>query len=308
MHCLKKNCRINNDAERMITCWLCHELCHYKCTGLSTLVNESVNECDGLNWFCSNCRKPAVEFYRFFQSTKNRFSEIQKSVTLLSESISNYGNIFQEFSSLDSLKSPNQSSPKRRKSARKGAKDKGDLPLTPCLSDQNTEMIITPEIPDITPSSPSIPEIFIYDDAGGPGCSDNTGPSSSSQAIVSTFRNSSQQNNNKLIEPKQLVVIPPKKSIFVSRFAYETTADEINYYIKNKIKNDNADILTNKFKYSQQRSITSFKITVPPELFNEIVKPDFWPQNTLVREYIFKDYPRNNIARLPQTVNTTSKN
>lgn len=314
MNCLKKNCKINNDAERMITCWLCHNLCHYKCTGLPTLVNESVNTHDGLNWFCFNCRKPAVEFYRFFQGTKTRFCEIKKSALLLNDNISEYGKLFDDFASLDNLKSPPQSSPKRRKSARNIAKDKENLPDTPCPLDGSTPA--TPITTIITPSSPidEIPPAVqfisnnnndnpLYNMFNGPSTSGRTNSISASTSTTPYLN-----LNEVRPEPKQLVVVPPRKSIFVSRFAFETSAEDINHYIKNKINIDNADISINKFKYSTQRNITSFKITVSPDLFGRIVDPAFWPQNAIVREYIFREYPRTNVARLPQNLNSASKN
>lgn len=109
-------------------------------------------------------------------------------------------------------------------------------------------------------------------------------------------------------EPRQLNIIPPKKSIFISRFAFDTSADDIDSYIKMKLK-FSPDILTKKFTYSGPRNITSFKVSVPFDLYEQIVDPGFWPNNTLVREYIIKENPRtNNIVRLPSREHSNPKN
>ena len=126
MACLVKNCTLKNDNERMVVCWLCHEFCHIKCCGLSGLVAEAITKNNGLHWCCNNCKKVGVNFYRFFQDTKNKFIEIQEEAHKLNERISAYSKMFEEFKTLDDLKSPPQSSPKRRKSARNANKEKRD--------------------------------------------------------------------------------------------------------------------------------------------------------------------------------------
>ena len=54
-------------------------------------------------------------------------------------------------------------------------------------------------------------------------------------------------------------------------------------YIKSKF-NFSPDILIKKFTYSEPRNVTSFKLTVPNDLFETIIDPVFWPNNTFVRE------------------------
>lgn len=108
--------------------------------------------------------------------------------------------------------------------------------------------------------------------------------------------------------PKPLIVVPPKRTLFISRLAYDTTVEDIDYYIKAKLGN-NVDITINKFSYSQPRSITSFKIAVAACVYDQIVDTCFWPANIIVREYIFKENPRSkNIARLPPRNSFVSKN
>lgn len=341
--CLNKNCAITRDEERMLSCWLCHGVCHFKCSGLSTLVAEALQHTNGLSWCCNDCRKIGVEYYRFFQSTKNTFINIQHKVAALSNEISSYGNLFDEFKQLNSLNSPPQSSPKRRKSARTKKNDKNSRSPIPSSSNSVPSGINTPvsslnpqttsatttnlgltsnsqtssamfsstslqnsSIPSITPqfssavtdnltskpfpnNSTNLPIAENIDNQGLGLPIDND--ASSGQQV--TLHNGPEGN-----ERRELKLIPPNKSIFISRFASETTVDDIIWYLKTKIE-DVADIQIHKFSYSQPRIITSFKLTVPHHLYEQILDTNFWPSNTLIREFEYKVIPRRkNIVRV----------
>ena len=69
----------------------------------------------------------------------------------------------------------------------------------------------------------------------------------------------------------------------------------------------NIEFSTYKFNYSQPRTITSFKITVPLNIFDTIVDPGFWPVSTLVREYQYKEHQRNAV-HLPSRNPNAPKN
>lgn len=323
--CLNLNCSLTNDNDRMLSCWLCHGLCHFKCSGLRVLVAEAVTNTKGLHWCCNSCQKVGVEFYRFFQSTKNSFINIQNKLSLLSSEIAAYGNLFDDFKQLNNLESP-VSSPKRRKSSRNKNKINVDASVIPNSIVNQPEIASTVTIDLINDKNPtnigiSTPVV------------DSNVPVTYSQAVQSSvsvrkdpmpsiFNSNTTTNinvnkvpypttsvlNNNNVSPKPLIVLPPKKYIFISRFAAETTAEDVDFYIKSKL-GVNADILINKFSYSQPRSITSFKVAVPPDVYNIIIVPEFWPPNTIVREYLFKENPRiNNIAQLPSRNVHFSKN
>lgn len=309
MNCVKKNCSITSDSERMLACWLCHNLCHFKCSGLSTLINEAVNNAEGCGWFCWSCRKPAVEFFRFFQDKKTRFLDIEKNASLLLGSVLEYGKLFTDFTSLDNLKSPPQASPPRRKSARKGNKDKDKdvLSVTPGMSGYNTKTQNI-SVPITIPPSISVqlqPTTVL---------NENENESAETIEIIETQQDdlntaiNHSDATNLAINQRVLNIVPPRRSIFISRFTADTTADDIECYIKNKL-NLNANISVRKFLYSNPRDIVSFKLTVPMDYFDQIVNPDFWPINALVREYIYKENNRmNNIAQLPSRNDLNSKN
>lgn len=125
---------------------------------------------------------------------------------------------------------------------------------------------------------------------------------------VNVQPSSSGSNVYNVLSTCDLKVIPPKKSIFISRFAYETTTDNIYNYIESKL-NCNPDVLIKKFTYSEPRDITSFKLTVPNDLFDTLIDPTFWPNNTFIREYVIRNNTRsNNIVRLTSYSNNVSKN
>lgn len=106
------------------------------------------------------------------------------------------------------------------------------------------------------------------------------------------------ENNPVVHNP--LRAIPPRKTIFISRLANNTSIDDIDYYIKSKV-GEQAEILIQKFQYSQPRSIASFKLTVSAELFQILLDLNFWPENTLVREYVYKERQHfNNVGVIPQ--------
>mgnify|MGYP003557574377 FL=1 len=111
-----------------------------------------------------------------------------------------------------------------------------------------------------------------------------------------------------LPESIRLKIIPPNKSIFISRFAFDTSTADIDNYIKSNINIKAENFISiKKFTYSEQRNVTSFKLTVSFDLYDKLIDPSFWPDYTFVREYIIKDNPRrNNIVRLPSSLNSNS--
>ncbi|XP_065363213.1 uncharacterized protein LOC135956605 [Calliphora vicina] len=100
-----------------------------------------------------------------------------------------------------------------------------------------------------------------------------------------------------------LIVVPPRKTVFLSRFDPDTTVEALVKFIKNHSKGFNdSDFIVQKFKFSQPRDISSFKIIAPIKLFDILVDKSIWPDGALVREFIHRDRPRTN------RVATLSKN
>ncbi|KAL9877362.1 uncharacterized protein ACN2A1_013752 [Glossina fuscipes fuscipes] len=79
-----------------------------------------------------------------------------------------------------------------------------------------------------------------------------------------------------------LTAVPPRKAIFVSRLAPETSVDNIKGYLATKVPSVNLKRV-NIFKIapSQSRAISSFKILVPTENSDMLLnKPRDRPRNT----------------------------
>jgi len=75
-------------------------------------------------------------------------------------------------------------------------------------------------------------------------------------------------------------VVPLKKQIFVSRLSPDQTSSDVFSYIQDKTKADN--IKVEKFNFSYARDISSFKITVPNDLFRPYVRVIF---GRIVKEF-----------------------
>lgn len=305
MECLNKKCTITDSEHRMLSCWLCLGLIHFKCSGLPTLTAEATTKYDVLIFVCPNCKKTGAEFYRFFQKRKSIFLKIKNDLMNLSNHATDYENLFEEFPLLDNIKSPPESSPKRRKSARNP--NKGNSASSPGASESNSN-----ESDHITPSSSTANSKTAKTTSILSKLNKNNNKSKEKIINADAVNNNPTpiaNNSDSQLTENQICVIPQeKKSIFISRFAFETTAEDIDDYIKSKLDRT-ADINTKKFTYLQPRSITSFKITVPADLFDQLVDPVFWPNNTLVREFIFKENQRkNNIVYLPQRISNNTKN
>jgi len=95
---------------------------------------------------------------------------------------------------------------------------------------------------------------------------------------------SSQSRNSRM----NLRVVNPRKQIFISRFAEETTEEDIIAYIKENAGKPELDVTVYKFKFADKRAISSFKITLPHDMFDLVVSDNFWPDNAVVHEYIHR--------------------
>ena len=97
----------------------------------------------------------------------------------------------------------------------------------------------------------------------------------------------------------QLIVVAPRKTVFISRLHPNTSTDNIRDYVKSKINDlSDSDLKIFKFNSSQPRDIASFKIIVPNKFLNFIVNNSFWPDGILVKEFVFRERPY-----IPRTVN-----
>lgn len=303
MACLNSRCNIAGE-DRMVSCWLCRGNYHLKCASLKARDADALadpGKC--LQWCCPQCKKINVEFYKFFKSFNDEYDNLYKDYLNLQSKLSKFGELFNNYSNLDKfidmkdLSSPNISTQSNKSPV---------LPpiLHSSVMTRAKSAEITNEIPASDSTSPqpisnnNIPVINI----------DNVSTFPPQMSHLSNSSNTTVENQ---IVRNPLTAVPPKRSIFVSRLANSTASEDVEFYIKSKV-GCNADVLIHKFQYSQPRSITSFKLTLSDELFNQVVDKNFWPVNTLVREYIYQNRNNhnnyNNVGVLLQRESNSSKN
>jgi hypothetical protein len=290
--CFKKSClKEVTAAQPSISCWLCDNVVHAKCAGFSGPTADAVAKRTGLRYCCDMCREVEGEICSFMRQTKIGFRELLGSFRTLSD----------QFSALDScfnnLKLLNES-PKRKKSTRIEEPiiatqlpiiDQPGTPMTqPLMSFTNPPMVTRSAAKSI-----SIPENVIE-------CMQPVTPKCSVMSAVVSLPvpqkivlpkacSSSGLPEENLCSgiipeaPKKIVGVPQKKQIFVSRLAPELTSNDVKAYIQAKTQAD--DVKVEKFKFSYERDISSFKISAPNELLGIICSAQFWPEHVMVKEF-----------------------
>jgi len=79
---------------------------------------------------------------------------------------------------------------------------------------------------------------------------------------------------------KKLSVVPHRKQLFVFIFTPDTTSEDVLEFIREKFPSENISV--EQFKFSYARSISSFKIFAPPDVFNVLLPESFWLNDDLV--------------------------
>lgn len=95
-----------------------------------------------------------------------------------------------------------------------------------------------------------------------------------------------QQTNIQIDDGCGLPVVPPPKSIFLSRIGFDVTTDQVHSYIMSKVQG--AENLTvRKLLFREPRNFSSFEIKVGNDLnlFNAILAPAMWPQHSVAHEF-----------------------
>lgn len=124
---------------------------------------------------------------------------------------------------------------------------------------------------------------------------------------ISSRMNTSCPTGNS-VPSTSLVVVPPRRTIFLSRLSPATSIDNIRSYIKStSVGLNDKDFTVLKFNYSEPRDIASFRILVPDWIFETLVDRSAWPDGTLVREFIRRERVRSEATRYPPEI-VMSKN
>lgn len=299
MSCVNVNCKIVSETERSIECWLCTNIWHSKCAGLSAkVVDVMYGDSDsGLKWCCKNCRKINVEFYKFVKDYSSEMAEIGKEMWSLYSRFNKYASLFDRFPELNAFVcSPDVVGQKRKRSTKKTLPKKLDVG-TPSASDRTSL-----DEPTTSSASVSVP------------CSVSVDQQRVALAVtprvdkvVSIQEGNSMGNPEMNPKPpanvasraggksKTLTVVPAKKVVFVSRFAPDTSSEDIDFYIRSKIEGD-FYLKTFKIRSSSSNSRSSFKIIVQPKIFDKLISSDFWPPKAFVKEFVDRV---DNLAQLP---------
>lgn len=313
MECVAKICLVRNvyDAS-FLSCWLCDSHAHVKCAGFNGRHFDIITAKEsGLRWTCWKCREFDVDFYKLFKEAKKGFLDLNSDFVSISSKLKSLEEMFVSFKWSEDM----SSSPRRKKAS----SDRSLAPLTPNL-DNLDNLFLSPK-----PSSSVVPvssEIssgasitnelstngnvssvvvnVVPPDSALNRKGEVAGPMehiTSSDALplaggINTVNQASQETQD-VIETGDLVVVPPRKTVFISRLSAETTVDKVKFYIKSHCPEFNEnDFKIFKFNSSQPRDISSFKVVVPDKIFQTLVNTAFWPQGVLVKEFIFRDRPR----------------
>jgi len=89
---------------------------------------------------------------------------------------------------------------------------------------------------------------------------------------------------------KKLSVVPHRKQLFVSRFTPDTTSEDVLEFIREKFPSENISV--EQFRFSYARSISSFKIFAPPNVFKVLLSESFWLNDDLVIKGFVPNKPR----------------
>lgn len=309
MRCVARNCTVTNVYDGcLLSCWLCDCHAHVKCAGFNGRHFDKITAKEsGLRWSCWNCREFDVDFYKLFKEAKKGFHSLNYDFLSICSRLKSLEEMFDKFKWPEGK----LSSPRRERAS---SDRQLNVPLTP-ISDNLGNLFVSPQpLQSLIPSSiiPSSAEVSLANpivsipvgrDEGASVSVDVVRPDPA-QNRISTVERSLQvddddvigqnsQISHELMDMGDLVVIPPRRTIFISRLSAETSVDKVIYFIKSHLSNFNEnDLKVFKFNNSQSRDIASFRVLVPEKIFNTLVSNSFWPQGVLVKEFIPRDRPR----------------
>lgn len=298
MSCVNPNCTVksSDSKERFISCWLCDDVWHAKCATITGRTLDLLNDTEkGLYWCCRNCRQVSVAFYKHFKNSTMEMEAIKSDLTAV---LTRYEKFKESVANCPELEkicvSPKNRSPKRKKSTVElSIPSAFQNPCSPNLIDMDAAS----PMPSCSQQNIEVPPSNILTEPLNENVSGL--PNINLKTIAS--------NNKSTVETKAipggLKIVPPRKTVFVSRFAPETTADDIMQYVLSKLDPD-ADVVCRKINSTQTR-ISSFKIVVNDEVFDRLVDINFWPPKAFVKEFVYYER-RDNVARIPSDNNNNA--
>ena len=284
MACCANVCKTIGLSELYVRCWMCEDEFHGKCVGLSNSFTLGLRETsNNSRWSCTPCYKKTTDFAKLFKQCRAAFLEVAKDMTALQAKLSKYEDAFKTFSVLNNS---NDSPPRKKKTLRSNSKNKNEVTTNQIVPNGVEAMVV-----EDLQSSSTVPLLTV-------STVDSQIVSPSVDPIVSP--KSANPSVSLSVSPKKLVAVAPRKTIFLSRLASDTSENDVAHYIKTKINGDINDISITKFNFKNPNRVTSsFKIFLPIDKFNILINNSFWPDNALVKEFIYRENTRN-IASLPK--------
>lgn len=328
MACVAKKCSVTNIYEdAFLTCWLCDCHAHVKCAGfMGRHYDKITSKESGLRWSCWNCRDYEVDFYRLFKEAKMGFSNLHIDFNSLYAKFKLMEEMFNKFKWPENLSTSHKLSNASGESIVEQRNNY--IPATPSIDNLMSLSPLPPALgADVNVSIPaSNPTMESLDTGAGaihtsatvsvvndetsskntqPSCSNSNARKDNLQNPVVMSRSalgsgsisqivtvSVPQSPHEVPSGDDLVVVPPRRTVFVSRLSADTTVDRIVNYIKSHSPQFNdSDCRVLKFNNYQNRDISSFKIIGPEKLFKILVEQSFWPMGVFVREFTRRDRP-----------------
>lgn len=278
MECSHIKCgqRSIND-DRFLSCFMCGKFAHLKCIGVSGLVLDACLARVGVRWFCHECDPMVVDFMKIRSTALKNMSYIENELKVAQNMIEESTKALKSFGTTKILPGITEKQPKEK------VLKNNTLSEAPSVS-----LLKTPEVIPLLHT----PEVTISKRS-----KKNTTRKTSKKGSIFDISSSDESSS-----PRPLVVVSPKKkrkTIFISRLASKNTEADVLHYIKTRAKTEDV-VQVKKFEFSYPRKISSFKVTIPEALYEELIDAKFWPPNAFVREFEFKsNSAASNIAELP---------
>lgn len=141
----------------------------------------------------------------------------------------------------------------------------------------------------------------------------NKTPTSSSGNLTSTISNNSNINIGSDVDNQltSLQAISPSKTLFISKLVKSITPEDVLHHIRGLLSKSvnftNVNFECIKcYKISKKDSfVSSFKISVPSNIFSFLLSPSVWPTHTLVKEFVSNN--SRNRAVVPNVVSSQCK-
>lgn len=311
LKCYFKNCKINNDTDILTFCRLCDLTFHIKCVGLTARVHDTIVANKGLRWFCESCRLKEVDLTRLLNSTRRRFDEISRDLASVQEKFLNFKSEFSSFECMDDSAKANSNLllpeppiqpvvdlPKPSREVQRKKKTTSQVDTAPSLinllspvPDHPANLFSELVVPDVNVTagaslSTSIPlHVQAVSNGGSSAVTRNTSGAIPKNRLATS---------SEISAAKKLVVVEPRKTVFISRLAPDTSIEDVRAHINAQLGFDDTSISIVKYRLKPRKSYSSFNVNLPEHLIHRVLNPTFWPKNTVVHEFIFR--PRGNRA------------